>query len=149
MKSGCPERREKRQLEIPGAQAQDHEQRRSASVGRGGKYAKPSKECEEKRKEWAKHWQCNREMQVLEERPWRNEEFRILEEGAAKKENEEKQRGVTWPLLAWTVAVSLQGSVGLGTRIEGRNCVVPRTSGAVGDGRNNLARRCPSRFRRT
>ena len=42
---------------------------------------KPSVRCEEKRKERAKQWQCDTEVQTLEDRPWRNEELRSVEEG--------------------------------------------------------------------
>ena len=37
--------------------------------------------CEEERKVWAKHWQCDSEVQGVEDKPWRNEEVRSLEEG--------------------------------------------------------------------
>ena len=43
--------------------------------------AKLLKRCEEQRKEGAKHWQCNMEVQDLDDKPWRNEELRSLEEG--------------------------------------------------------------------
>ena len=36
--------------------------------------------CEAKRKEWARHWQCDEEVQNVEEKPWKNEELRRLEE---------------------------------------------------------------------
>ena len=36
--------------------------------------------CEAKRKQWAKHWQCDKEVQNVEEKPWKNEELRRLEE---------------------------------------------------------------------
>ena len=36
--------------------------------------------CEAKRKEWAKHWQCDEEVQKVEEKLWKNEELRKLEE---------------------------------------------------------------------
>ena len=39
---------------------------------------------EEKRKEWATHWQCNMEVQDLKDDPWRNEKLRSVEEGAAE-----------------------------------------------------------------
>ena len=35
---------------------------------------------EAKRKEWEKHWQCDENIQNLENRPWKNEEVRRLEE---------------------------------------------------------------------
>ena len=30
--------------------------------------------CEAKRKEWLKHWQCNEEIQSMQDKPWKNEE---------------------------------------------------------------------------
>ena len=36
--------------------------------------------CEAKRKEWAKHWQCDEEVQNVEEKPWKNEDLRSAEE---------------------------------------------------------------------
>ena len=36
--------------------------------------------CEAKRKEWARHWQCDEEVQNVEDKPWKNEELRRLEE---------------------------------------------------------------------
>ena len=44
---------------------------------------------EEKRQELAKHWQCNTEAQDLEGTPWRNEEPRSSEEGAAAADRRE------------------------------------------------------------
>ena len=32
--------------------------------------------CEERRKEWAKHWQCDESTQKLEDKLWENEELR-------------------------------------------------------------------------
>ena len=29
--------------------------------------------CEAKRKEWANHWQCDEEVQNLEDKPWKHE----------------------------------------------------------------------------
>ena len=43
--------------------------------------------CEEKRKEWAKHWQCNTELQDLKDKTWRNEHLRSLEDGLQKTKN--------------------------------------------------------------
>ena len=40
--------------------------------------------CEAKRKEWAKHWQCDEEVQNVEEKPWKNAELRKLEEALPK-----------------------------------------------------------------
>ena len=40
--------------------------------------------CEAKRKEWAKHWQCNESVQNLEEKQWKNEELKKSEEALAR-----------------------------------------------------------------
>ena len=51
--------------------------------------AKPLKRCEEKRKECAKHcWQCNMEVQDLEDKPWKNEDPRSLDEGLPRLREE-------------------------------------------------------------
>ena len=36
--------------------------------------------CEAKRKEWAKHWQCDESVQNMEGKPWTSEKLRKLEE---------------------------------------------------------------------
>ena len=36
--------------------------------------------CEAKRKGWAKHWQCDESVQNMEDKPWKKEELRKLEE---------------------------------------------------------------------
>ena len=36
--------------------------------------------CEAKRKESSKHWQCNEEVQNVQDKPWKNEELRRCEE---------------------------------------------------------------------
>ena len=36
--------------------------------------------CEAKRNEWAKHWQCDENLQKVEDKPWKNEELKRLEE---------------------------------------------------------------------
>ena len=42
--------------------------------------AKPLKMCEAKKKELANQWQCNTEVQNLDDKPWRNAKLRSLEE---------------------------------------------------------------------
>ena len=42
--------------------------------------AEPMRRCEEKRKEWAKHWQCYSEVHGVEDNLWRNEKVRSWEE---------------------------------------------------------------------
>ena len=41
--------------------------------------AKPSARCEDKRKQWSTHWQCDMKVQELKDTPWRNEELNNLE----------------------------------------------------------------------
>ena len=54
--------------------------RRNASVGGGGERdVGPLRGCKEKKKEWAKRWQCNTEVQDLKDKPWRIEELRCSE----------------------------------------------------------------------
>ena len=43
--------------------------------------------CEAKRKEWTKHWQCDEEVQNVEEKLWENEELKSVEEAL---------KSVTW-----------------------------------------------------
>ena len=45
-------------------------------------------ECEEKRKEWAKQSLCDSEVQGVEDKPWKNEELRSLEEGLPRLKEE-------------------------------------------------------------
>ena len=59
------------------------------------KDAKPSAICEETRKEWAKHWQCDTEVQHLEDRPWRNKELKSLEEGTPRLKKKELEKAAT------------------------------------------------------
>ena len=40
--------------------------------------------CEAKRKGWAKHWQCDGEVQNVDEKPWKNQELRSVEEALPK-----------------------------------------------------------------
>ena len=42
--------------------------------------------CEAKRKERAKHWQCDESVQNMEDKPWTNEELKKLEEALPRLE---------------------------------------------------------------
>ena len=45
--------------------------------------------CESKRKEWAKHWPCDESVQNMEDKPWKHEELKKLEEALPRlKEGE-------------------------------------------------------------
>ena len=50
--------------------------------------------CEAKREEWAKHWQCDEELQNVEEKPWKNEELRKGGGSTAKAERVSVGRSV-------------------------------------------------------
>ena len=41
--------------------------------------------CAAKRKEWAKHWQCDEGVQKLEDKPWKNEELKKSEEALPRR----------------------------------------------------------------
>ena len=45
-----------------------------------GEMHQPMDRCEAKRKEWARHWQCDECVQNMEDNPWKNEELKNLEE---------------------------------------------------------------------
>ena len=53
---------------------------------------KPLARWEEKRKEWAKHWQCGTEMQDLKDKPWRNVDLKQLEEDMPRIMEKEFQK---------------------------------------------------------
>ena len=48
--------------------------------------------CEAKRKEWARHWQCEEEVHNLEDKPWMNEELRSAEEALQRFEEHELEK---------------------------------------------------------
>ena len=40
--------------------------------------AKPLARCEEKKKDWANHWQCDTEVRDQEDKLWNSEELKSL-----------------------------------------------------------------------
>ena len=44
-----------------------------------------SERCEAKRKEWAKHWQCDENVKKLEDNPWKREEMKKSEEALPRQ----------------------------------------------------------------
>ena len=76
--------------------AQDHEassvKRSLQALGELVEDAKPLRGCEEKRKVWAKHWQCDSEVQGMQDKPWRNEELRSLEERLPRLKEEGREK---------------------------------------------------------
>ena len=54
------------------------ERRRRSADFEGEEGAKPLAKCEDKRKEWEKHWQCDTKVRDLKDKQWRNDEFKNL-----------------------------------------------------------------------
>ena len=54
--------------------------------------AKPLPRCEEKRKEFAKLWQCDTEVQDLNGKPWKNEDLKNLEEDMPRLRDRELEK---------------------------------------------------------
>ena len=48
--------------------------------------------CEAKRKELAKRWQCHASAQNMEDKPWKNEELKTLEEALSRLKECEKEK---------------------------------------------------------
>ena len=51
---------------------------------RHGEKKRMSGWCEARRKEWAKHWQCDASVQNMEDMPWKTEELKTVEEALAR-----------------------------------------------------------------
>ena len=73
--------------------------------------------------QWAKHRQCDREVQDLKDKPWKNEELRSLEEGLPKfgKGSEELQSSHGCGMSR----ISPKSSAGPAERNETGNCEIP------------------------
>ena len=56
---------------------------------------KPMRRCEERRREWPRHRQCDSEVQCAEDKPWRNQELRSLEEELPQLSEENLERAAT------------------------------------------------------
>ena len=56
--------------------------------------AKPSARCEEKRKEWPKHWQCETEVQDPKDKP-RSEQLKNLEEDKPRLKGSDLEKAVS------------------------------------------------------
>ena len=51
-----------------------------------------SDQCEAKRKEWAKHWQCDESVQNMVDKPWKHEELKKVEETPPRLEECELEK---------------------------------------------------------
>ena len=89
--------------------------------------------CEAKVKEWATHWQCDEDVQNLEDKPWKNEELRKWEEALGFENVQIKDRKdvmVSTPQFRWKWGDKLLNS--------------RRRWSRVANGRNKPAQRCSS-----
>ena len=93
--------------------------------------------CEEKRKEWAKRWQCDSALQSMEDKPWRTGELRSREE-LLPQNKENLERAVRSYKLR---LVSPKGPVGLFERDESRSGDVFEKNEQFGKVASLLARR--------
>ena len=97
--------------------------------------------CEAKRKEWAKHWQCNGSLQNLEDKLWKNEKLK-KSEGALPRLKECGLEKVSKVYTAKTrVGVPLVVTKGNERRNRG---FLGEGRAEWENGRNKLARRCSS-----
>ena len=91
--------------------------------------------CEAKRKEWAKHWQCNENVQKVEDNPWKNEELKRLEEALPRLKESRLDE------------VSRLYKANTGVGCDGCHPKVPldlTNESRVANRRNKLAQRCAS-----
>ena len=65
---------------------------RSRSPRHGEEDVRLLDRCEAKRKEWAKHWQCDESVQNMEDKPWKNGELKKLEEALPRPEECDLER---------------------------------------------------------
>ena len=78
---------------------------------------------EAKRKEWAKHWQCDEEVQILEDEPWKNEELKRSEEALPRLRSAiwRRRRDCTRQRQEWDATASTPKSPGFDKRNERRS----------------------------
>ena len=79
--------------------------------------------CEAKRKEWAKHWQCDEIMQIMEDKRWKYEVLKRLEEALPRvKECELKKLSRLYKAKTGVVCDGFHPKVpGFDERNEGRS----------------------------
>ena len=63
--------------------------------------------CEEKRKEWARHWQCDDNVQYRENKPQKNEELKKREEALPRLKDNDLEKAST--LYKATTGVGCDG----------------------------------------
>ena len=104
--------------------------------------------CEAKRKEWAKHWQCDEEMQNMQHKPWRNDELKECEEALPRTKEGDLDKASR--LRKAKTGVGCDGfhpkkSFAFDKRNERKNCRLLGEGGTkVVNCRNKFARRCSS-----
>ena len=88
--------------------------------------------CEAKRKEWAKHWQCDESVQNVEDKPWTNEELKILEEALPRLKECDLEKSI-WIVQSKNRSgmrrILPESSLGLDKRNKKGNCRVPGEGG--------------------
>ena len=88
--------------------------------------------CEAKRKEWAKHSQCDESVQNVEDKPWANEELKKLEEALPRLKECDLEKSI-WIVQSknWSGMrrIPPESSLGLDKRKKKGNCRVPGQGG--------------------
>ena len=98
--------------------------------------------CQAKRKEWSDHWQCNEEIQKMQNKPWRNEELKEGEEALPRLKESDLEKASRL-YRAKTGVIPPKSSAGLDKRDERKSCGVSREKRSrVASGRNKLPRPC-------
>ena len=87
---------------------------------------------EAKREEWSKHWQCNEEVQNMQDKPWSNEELRRCEEALPRlKEGDLEKTSRTYQTKTGVGSDGFHPKVpDLTKRNERRNCGILGEGGA-------------------
>ena len=65
--------------------------------------------CEAKRKEWAKHSQCDEEIQNMQNKPWRNDELKECEEAFPRLKEGDLEKASTSTLYKAKTGVGCDG----------------------------------------
>ena len=101
--------------------------------------------CEAKRREWAKHWQCDESVQNIEDMTWKNEGLKKLMESLPRlKECELEKSSGLYKAKTGVGCDGFHPKVPLDLTIETTEEVVEFLEkwNAVENGRNKHARRC-------
>ena len=102
--------------------------------------------CEAKRKEWSAHWQCDEDVQNVQDKPWRNEELRRSEEALPRlKEGDLEKASRKYKAKTGVGRDGFHRTFGLDKRNERRDCgALGEEWSRVAGGRTKPAQRCSS-----